>query len=110
MPGFYHSWGPAGHRAGSGPGPATRCRFLTPARGGIPRAAIQAIARVADEPRMLLCKSCNTRFEDGRTACPSCGRRIFVSLKETSKSGDSGPVSLAGAMSTAEGDISANEL
>ena len=31
---------------------------------------------------MLLCKSCNTRFEDGKSACPSCGRRIFVSLKD----------------------------
>jgi hypothetical protein len=50
---------------------------------------------------MLLCKSCNTRFEDGRTACPSCGRRIFVSLKETPKPGDSGPVSLAAALSAA---------
>jgi len=50
---------------------------------------------------MLLCKSCNTRFEDGKTACPSCGRRIFVSMKETPKPGDSGPVSLAAALSAA---------
>jgi len=60
---------------------------------------------------MLLCKSCNTRFEDGKTACPSCGRRIFVSMKETPKPGDSGPVSLAAAMSAAaEIDGPANEL
>ena len=26
---------------------------------------------------MLLCKACNTRFSDGATACPSCGRRHF---------------------------------
>jgi predicted nucleic acid-binding Zn-ribbon protein len=60
---------------------------------------------------MLLCKSCNTRFEDGKTACPSCGRRIFVSLKETPKPGDSGPASLAAALSAAaEMDAPANEL
>lgn len=59
---------------------------------------------------MLLCKSCNTRFEDGKSACPSCGRRIFVSIKEAPKPpGDSGPVSLAGAMSTAS-DTGPNEL
>lgn len=60
---------------------------------------------------MLLCKSCNTRFEDGRTACPSCGRRIFVSLKDAPKPGDSGPVSLAAALSTTgDADALANEL
>jgi hypothetical protein len=59
---------------------------------------------------MLLCKSCNTRFEDGKTACPSCGRRIFVSLKETPKPGDSGPVSLAVAHSTASPEPRANEM
>lgn len=59
---------------------------------------------------MLLCKSCNTRFEDGKSACPSCGRRIFVSIKEAPKPpGDSGPVSLAGAMSMAS-DTGPNEL
>lgn len=60
---------------------------------------------------MLLCKSCNTRFEDGKSACPSCGRRIFVSLKETPKPGDSGSMSLSGAVSTAaESDAPRNEL
>jgi len=65
---------------------------------------------------MLLCKSCNTRFEDGKTACPSCGRRIFVSMKETPKPGDSGPVSLAAALSAAAkveappNELSGNEL
>ena len=24
---------------------------------------------------MLMCRGCNTRFESGREACPSCGRR-----------------------------------
>src|SRR5262245_52332834 len=62
---------------------------------------------------MLLCKSCNTRFEDGKTACPSCGRRIFVSLKESTKPGDSGPVGLAAAVSAPASDrdeLSGNEL
>jgi hypothetical protein len=60
---------------------------------------------------MLLCKSCNTRFEDGKTACPSCGRRIFVSLKETAKPGDTGPISLAAAGSTAAAsDVPRNEI
>ncbi len=60
---------------------------------------------------MLLCKSCNTRFEDGKSACPSCGRRIFVTLKEAPKPGDSGPISLASAVSTAaEADAAPNEL
>ncbi|MGH7338180.1 MAG: hypothetical protein ACREI7_11405 [Myxococcota bacterium] len=59
---------------------------------------------------MLLCKSCNTRFEDGKSACPSCGRRIFVSMKETPKPGDSGPVSLASAVSTSPGGDTGNEL
>ena len=49
---------------------------------------------------MLLCKSCNTRFEDGKSACPSCGRRIFVSLKETPKPSEGEPMSLAAAVST----------
>jgi predicted nucleic acid-binding Zn-ribbon protein len=48
---------------------------------------------------MLLCKSCNTRFEDGRSACPSCGRRIFVSVKETPKPSEGESMSLAAAAS-----------
>ena len=24
---------------------------------------------------MLVCRACNTRYENGREACPSCGRR-----------------------------------
>jgi len=64
---------------------------------------------------MLLCKSCNTRFEDGRSACPSCGRRIFVSMKETPKEtpkasdGDGG--SLAASVSPAAPvDVTRDEL
>lgn len=34
---------------------------------------------------MLLCKACNTRFEDGMSACPSCGRRVFASVSEGPK-------------------------
>jgi predicted nucleic acid-binding Zn-ribbon protein len=60
---------------------------------------------------MLLCKSCNTRFEDGRSACPSCGRRIFVSMKEAPKAGEGDPVSLAAAVATAApADVSRDEL
>jgi hypothetical protein len=65
---------------------------------------------------MLLCKACNTRFEDGKTACPSCGRRIFVSLKDGPRPGDSGPVSLGAGVSTPESpsapqnEVSGNEL
>jgi predicted nucleic acid-binding Zn-ribbon protein len=44
---------------------------------------------------MLLCKACNTRFEDGRSACPSCGRRVFASLKEAPKTSDAEPRPLA---------------
>lgn len=32
---------------------------------------------------MLLCKACNTRFKDGRSACPSCGRRVFASVNDS---------------------------
>jgi len=46
---------------------------------------------------MLLCKSCNTRFEDGRAACPSCGRRIFVSLKEAPRPSEVDPIPLSSA-------------
>jgi predicted nucleic acid-binding Zn-ribbon protein len=65
---------------------------------------------------MLLCKSCNTRFEEGKSACPSCGRRTFVPTKEAPKPGDSGspvPVSLAAAVaasSAAERDVPRDEL
>ena len=45
---------------------------------------------------MLLCKACNTRFEDGRSACPSCGRRVFASLKEAPKTSDGDPAPFAG--------------
>ncbi len=59
---------------------------------------------------MMLCKSCNTRFEDGKTACPSCGRRIFVSLKEApTPKPESEPISLAAAVSAAaEAELPAN--
>jgi predicted nucleic acid-binding Zn-ribbon protein len=63
---------------------------------------------------MLLCKSCNTRFEDGKSACPSCGRRVFASLKETPKAGDAEAMPLGAAVHEAEDvdedDPSANEL
>jgi DNA-directed RNA polymerase subunit RPC12/RpoP len=61
---------------------------------------------------MLLCKSCNTRFEDGKSACPSCGRRIFVSMKESPKTGDPAPPTpLAKSVSSAsDEDRSPNEL
>jgi predicted nucleic acid-binding Zn-ribbon protein len=45
---------------------------------------------------MLLCKACNTRFEDGRSACPSCGRRVFASIKETPRTSDGEPPPFAG--------------
>lgn len=45
---------------------------------------------------MLLCKACNTRFEDGRSACPSCGRRVFASLKEAPRTSDADPPPFAG--------------
>jgi len=44
---------------------------------------------------MLLCKACNTRFEDGKTACPNCGRRVFASVKDTPKSTDAELLSLS---------------
>jgi predicted nucleic acid-binding Zn-ribbon protein len=48
---------------------------------------------------MLLCKACNTRFEDGRSACPSCGRRVFSSLKDAPKTSDAEPPPLTGSSS-----------
>jgi predicted nucleic acid-binding Zn-ribbon protein len=61
---------------------------------------------------MLLCKSCSTRFEPGRSACPSCGRRVFASVKEAPKAGDGEPMPLGAAVSRAvdvgEIDPSAN--
>ena len=58
---------------------------------------------------MLLCKSCNTRFEDGRTACPSCGRRMFASIKEAPKASEPDPL-VAAASAIDEDDTPANEL
>jgi predicted nucleic acid-binding Zn-ribbon protein len=46
---------------------------------------------------MLLCKACNTRFEDGKSACPNCGRRVFASVKDTPKTSDAEPPSLSDA-------------
>jgi predicted nucleic acid-binding Zn-ribbon protein len=48
---------------------------------------------------MLLCKACNTRFEDGRSACPNCGRRVFASVSEAPKTGEPEPLPLASATS-----------
>lgn len=39
---------------------------------------------------MLVCRACNTRYEESRAACPSCGRRS--SRNATESSGDSGPL------------------
>jgi hypothetical protein len=58
---------------------------------------------------MLLCKSCNTRFEDGKSACPSCGRRVFASLKDAPKTSDGEPKPLAAAGSAVEVDVSSKE-
>ena len=70
------------------PGPP-RLRIVgLPLRRGLGRSCFCDSADAAGRPMspcMLLCKSCNTRFEDGRSACPSCGRRIFVRLKEAPK-------------------------
>ena len=63
---------------------------------------------------MLLCKSCNTRFEDGKSACPSCGRRIFVSLKETAKPAEPAAMPLGSAAEVdpepPANEVSGNEL
>jgi len=40
---------------------------------------------------MLLCKACNTRFQPGRSACPSCGRKSFTRITESAR--DAGPQS-----------------
>jgi predicted nucleic acid-binding Zn-ribbon protein len=49
---------------------------------------------------MLLCKSCNTRFEEGKSACPSCGRRVFASVKDDRKSAEPEPASLSATSSS----------
>jgi RecB family endonuclease NucS len=63
---------------------------------------------------MLLCKSCNTRFEEGRSACPSCGRRIFVSIKEAAKATEPAPMPPAASASAQaaprSNEVSGNEL
>jgi predicted nucleic acid-binding Zn-ribbon protein len=63
---------------------------------------------------MLLCKSCNTRFEEGRSACPSCGRRIFVSVKDAAKASEPGPkpfaAAVAGSGAPPSNEVSGNEL
>jgi predicted nucleic acid-binding Zn-ribbon protein len=38
---------------------------------------------------MLQCRSCNTRFEEGRTVCPSCGSRMSKKVSEASPTRDS---------------------
>ena len=44
---------------------------------------------------MLICKACNTRFAEGPSACPSCGRRAFTSLPSAGDSKASRPAPLA---------------
>ena len=51
---------------------------------------------------MLLCRACNTRFEETLRACPRCGRRTTESVGDASASGgplldvgDTGPLSPA---------------
>ena len=44
---------------------------------------------------MLLCKACNTRFDDGMSACPSCGRRVFASVSDGPKAEAPEPRSLS---------------
>lgn len=39
---------------------------------------------------MLLCRACNTRFEEGSRACPRCGRRVGETLVDAGSTG-SGP-------------------
>ncbi|MEM7410563.1 MAG: hypothetical protein AAF430_10055 [Myxococcota bacterium] len=34
---------------------------------------------------MLLCKACNTRFQEGKSACPSCGRRAFATIPDSGR-------------------------
>ena len=36
---------------------------------------------------MLLCRACNTRFEDGLKACPSCGRRASEAAVDAGSTG-----------------------
>ena len=50
---------------------------------------------------MLLCHACNTRFEDGSRACPSCGRRASEHATEAvatgpGSSGSTGPLPPSG--------------
>lgn len=39
---------------------------------------------------MLICRGCNTRFENGREACPSCGRRAKTHAVDASSDSGSG--------------------
>jgi predicted nucleic acid-binding Zn-ribbon protein len=61
---------------------------------------------------MLLCKACNTRFEDGRSACPSCGRRVFASVSDGPRSDGAGhrPLSPSSALATPSGQADESVL
>jgi predicted nucleic acid-binding Zn-ribbon protein len=59
---------------------------------------------------MLLCKACNTRFEDGRSACPSCGRRVFASVPEGPKHSEPDHLPPPSASRTADEDDSDLEV
>lgn len=43
---------------------------------------------------MLLCKACNTRFGEGASVCPSCGRRAFSQVSDGPRRADAEPGSL----------------
>jgi hypothetical protein len=51
---------------------------------------------------MLVCRACNTRYENGRPACPSCGRR---SSRNAAESGDSGPLPPSSPLDSGEIDL-----
>jgi hypothetical protein len=102
---FYHRDRSGSHREpGQGDFPVIS-GFLSIFQNLPAPSGIQRRCRPADGSCMLLCKACNTRFEDGRSACPSCGRRVFASLKDAPKTSDAEPPPFAGSSGLdAEGD------
>ncbi|MGH0029670.1 MAG: hypothetical protein ACQGVC_07760 [Myxococcota bacterium] len=57
---------------------------------------------------MLVCRACNTRYEEGRAVCPSCGRRSSRNATESGGS-DSGPLPPSEPLDAGTGEIDLGE-
>lgn len=62
-------------------------------------ARLQPLLRPDDADHMLQCRACNTRYERGAKACPSCGRRASEAAVDTVSSGPGASGSQGSSMS-----------